>query len=335
MIRFSKLLSLVTLLVLLTSCEHKELCFHHFASLRITFDWVKAPNANPSSMRVYLYPVDDEANYTVVDLPREGGYIKDVAPGEYKLLCFNNNETSYERNVGSFVRQSLTTSLTSYLEPLNIVTYASMPVAAGTDDEDPHLEPETIWGCTEMTVTVTENGATYHTVANPDSYTEVSSTNKESEIILYPEELTSLYTVEIRNVKNLSSVQLISATLSGLSEEINLSTGNPSGLDVVVPFGISAANETTLIGSFSNFGSQSDAVNRLVIYALLGDNKLYAFGVDWDRFNVTEQVRNAQNPHRVHIIIDGLELPQGIGDGSGFGAEVDGWGEEILQDVVI
>lgn len=334
MTRITKLLSLFTLLVLITtSCEHKELCFHHYASLRITFDWVNAPGANPETMRVYLYPIGNETNYTVVDLPREGGYIKDVAPGEYRILCFNNTETSYERSVGSFVSQSLTTSLTSFLDPLSISTYSSVPVAAGTEDEEPHFEPETIWGCTEVNATVSENGVTYHFVADPDSYGNPLS-NTDCEIVLYPEQLTCTYTVEIRNVKNLEGVNLMSATLSGLASELNLASGAPSGDGVIVPFAVRADGDSTIIGSFSNFGAFDNVQNRLMLYVLLSDNKLYAFGVEnWARFNVTEQVRNAKDPRNVHIIIDGLDLPAGIG--SGFAAEIDDWGEELNQEVVI
>jgi hypothetical protein len=320
----------------LSSCEHKELCYEHFASLHITFDWQNAPEANPTSMRVYLYPADDASNYEIVDLPKEGGYINDIAPGEYKLLCFNNTETNIERYIGSFVRQSLTTSLTGLFEPAGISTYSSIPRPADTDDEDVHLEPDIVWGCTETIVTITDSGVTYHTVADDDRSTTGTHTHvTEREIILYPRELTSTYTCEIRNVKNLNSnVVMMTASLSGLAEGMNLSTGDPTGNDVTVPFLAGADGDSSIVGIFENFGSTYNSPNKLALYVWMTDGKVYAYGIEnADKFDVTDQVRNAPDPHHVHIIIDGLELVGGTD--AGYVPEVDDWGIGDNQDIVI
>jgi hypothetical protein len=39
-------------------------------------------------------------------------------------------------------------------------------------------------------------------------------------------------------------------------------------------------------------------------------------------------VHNAPNKRRVHLVIDGLDLPQPIENGHGFRPSVDDWGEE-------
>ena len=45
---------------LLSSCEHKDLCYHHphQVRLRVVFDWMDAPDAAPDGMTIYFYPTD-------------------------------------------------------------------------------------------------------------------------------------------------------------------------------------------------------------------------------------------------------------------------------------
>ena len=58
---FLKLLACMAFLILLieflTSCEHKDLCYDypHRQNVEVTFDWSEAPDANPSTMSLYLY----------------------------------------------------------------------------------------------------------------------------------------------------------------------------------------------------------------------------------------------------------------------------------------
>ena len=42
------------LAMILFSCEHKELCFHHphMVTLRVDFDWKNAPQADPEGMSI-------------------------------------------------------------------------------------------------------------------------------------------------------------------------------------------------------------------------------------------------------------------------------------------
>ena len=76
------LLGLVLMCCNLLSCDHKELCFDHshIASLKVAFDWVSAPEANPESMSLYLFS-EDGTNPQRYELSgREGGTIR-VSPG--------------------------------------------------------------------------------------------------------------------------------------------------------------------------------------------------------------------------------------------------------------
>ena len=59
------------LLPLLTACEHKDLCYEHphSASVEVVFDWVNAPDANPATMSLYLYPEDGSPTVREVPSP--------------------------------------------------------------------------------------------------------------------------------------------------------------------------------------------------------------------------------------------------------------------------
>lgn len=43
---------------LLSSCEHKDLCYDHphRQNVEVMFDWSADPDANPATMSLYLYP---------------------------------------------------------------------------------------------------------------------------------------------------------------------------------------------------------------------------------------------------------------------------------------
>lgn len=46
--------------LLLMSCEHKELCYDCSRTIKIQviFDWRNTPNVTPETMRLYLFPLD-------------------------------------------------------------------------------------------------------------------------------------------------------------------------------------------------------------------------------------------------------------------------------------
>lgn len=51
------LLSSLFLILAITSCEYKELCYDHshVVDVRIDYDWSLAPDADPKSVSAYLY----------------------------------------------------------------------------------------------------------------------------------------------------------------------------------------------------------------------------------------------------------------------------------------
>jgi hypothetical protein len=129
----------------------------------------------------------------------------------------------------------------------------------------------------------------------------------------------------------------MSASLSGLAQNLNLSQEGPAGESIIVPFALNKSGDRTITAEFVNFGTTEVDPNQLVLYVWTYDGKGYAFGIeDTERLNVTDQVRSAEDPHRVHIIIDGFTMPESesTGSGAGFVAEVDDWPTEY-QNIAI
>ena len=99
-----------------------------------------------------------------------------------------------------------------------------------------------------------------------------------------------------------------------------------------MPFEASAGDETTIEGEFHTFGHYDmetdvtradDAAetvpHKLVLYAWLKDGSKYYY-----TFDVTDQVDEAPEKRRVHIVIDGLTLPEPI-TGGDMEVGVDDW----------
>jgi hypothetical protein len=65
----------------------------------------------------------------------------------------------------------------------------------------------------------------------------------------------------------------------------------------------------------------------------MNDGTKYCFK-DSKQLDVTDQVHNAMDKRRVHIIIDGLDLPQPIENGGGFIPSIDDWTVEE-NDIIV
>ena len=72
--------------------------------------------------------------------------------------------------------------------------------------------------------------------------------------------------------------------------------------------------------------------HKMVFYVVMDDGAKYCYK-DSENLDVTEQVHNAPDFRHVHLIIDGLNLPDPIENGHGFDPSVDDW--EIVEDDII
>lgn len=329
------MISSLSLLLLVTACEHKELCYHHphTTQLQVEFDWSYAPDAERNNevegMCLWFYPVDEAGTQTGepmrYDLAGMKGGTVEIPVGRYQVLYYNNDyEVVQFRGVGDFWQQECYTREGSLFEPVFGNASYSAPRAKGTEEERVVITPEMMWGDHAMNVDIREKGLSYWFVR--DGETERTTIERdELRLTLMPHEQICRYTYEIRNVKNVGYVTQMSASLSGMSGSVFCASEQVEDEAVTLPFEASFDEQTHIVGDFHTFGHhpENDERHKLALYVWLNDGSKWLY-----TFDVTGQVDEAPDKRRVHIVIDELSLPEPIGDDSGFQPTVDGWIEE-------
>jgi len=320
-----------------TSCTHKDLCLNHphEVKLRVEFNWQNAPDANPLGMCVFFYPVE-EGTYKRIDFGGiRGGYIN-LDVGKYHVISYNNDtEVSQFYNTNDFNTHGAYTREGSVLEPAVGNSASTAPKADGAQEERVVITPDMIWGCTAFDVEVTETGVSYSCVPFISKGDAVNVETQEHVITLYPDELLCHYSYEIRNVQNLGSASQMCASLSGMSGRVTLSTLELHKECVTLPLGAKInVDESTVTGEFYTFGHhpENEEPHKMLLYVWMNDGRKLYFGSDDENFDVTGQVHNAPNPKRVHIIIDGLDLPKQMEEDGGYDPSVDDW-DTINRDI--
>lgn len=303
---------------LFSSCEHKELCYQHphVKNVRVTFDWRDAPDAAPKGMCVFFYPIEGSGSERFDFKGTTGGEVE-LRVGSYRVICYNNDtESVLFYDTDEFSGHGATTREGNVLEPIygNSANYA--PRATGTESERVVITPDMMWGCSVMDVEITDT---------------------DHDITLYPHELTCTYTYEVRNVKNLKHVSQMCGSLSGMSPTIQFGDETIGKECVTIPFEAVSDGASTITGKFFTFGHNEDNTepHRMTFYVIMDDGKKYAYGTEAnERFDVTGQVHAARDKKHVHIVIDGLNLPQPIENGNGFNMSVDDW-ENVEEDIIM
>ncbi len=302
--------------VLLTACEHKELCYKHphTAMVRVAFDWTNAPEANPEGMCVFFYPVGDPDRSTPqrVDFTGKAGGEVEIQVGSYCVLCYNNDtEAVLFRGMDEFQQHEAYTREGNVLESIYGNGANFVPKAEDAADERVTISPDMLWGCYELDVTVSE---------------------AENQVItLYPEEQVCTYTYEIRNVQNLKYASQMCGSLSGMAPSVFFGTEELGKECITVPFESVSDGKSTVTGRFYTFGHHEDNAqpHKFLLYVWMKDDGKYYY-----TFDVTEQVHTAPDKRHVHIIIDDVELPQPITNGSGFEPTVDDW-VVVEEDIIM
>ena len=299
----------VMLLSLLTACEHKDLCYDHShtTQLEVVFDWTEAPDADPATMSLYLYPEDgsDPMRYEFTD--RTGGTIT-VPMGVYDALCVNSDkETHRIQNKERMETFEVTTGTTRSLRGALTTRSETAPLARGAEEERSVMEPEALW-------------------SDHSERLDIHPETGIQKIVLTPKSRVNTCTVEVRNVENLRHVSALSASLMGMAGGWLAGVDELTDEKVTIPFEVNANNEKTqLTGSLTFFGHcpKVDSTHKLMIYALMSDGNTYYFEAD-----VTDQLHDpAQDPTHIVIVIDKLPLPKPVSGGGGLQPTVKDWEE--------
>ena len=209
------LLSLLGMLVLLASCNHHELCYHHphTSKVRINVDWTQFSKEQPTGMTVMIFPASGEKPQTHLSNTLDHVSAQ-LEAGVYQTLVFNQSSTEF----GSFTFRHMDS-----WENAEVVanTAASRWYEARVDGERVVTEPEWLGIDSESGLRVTEDmitlgGMHQQGEKRADSEYVISS--------LVPQNV--IYTLYVKvnipgGVYNLRSAR---AALDGLSEGVKFST---------------------------------------------------------------------------------------------------------------
>ena len=344
-----RILGILGALMLLASCEYKELCYdhRHWMEVEVRFDWQNAPGAllsraseeleQGAGMTVLFYDMENpDAEPIRYDLPGKDGGIVRLVPGTYRAIAYNyNTETILYRGMEDMDMLEAYTRQSSIEEGTQL-SRSGMPRASSTEGEPVILEPDPLWAASTEPFTLT--------TATPASYSAAHSRSSEEgakdvyTIVMKPEPRVRHLTVTIHNVPNLQYTSQFGGALSGLAPSVWMVSGVPGDGLATEAFTCQAIDETTLQMQLRIFGHcpHSDDnqfnVHLLTIYAILADGTKWYYTED-----VTAQMHGAgynPNEYEVTIELEGLPVPKPIVNGSGFRPTIDGWAsEEILVDM--
>ena len=316
--------------LLLSSCRHIPLDDIGEArmSVRVVYNWEKAPEANPKEMSIFFYPEDGGYPYRY-DLKRDGGEVK-LPVGRYRIITYNNDSHSTEQSdYDDFDKHVIFNYDCDLLRPVNGVASRNLLNRLNLNEPVLFAPMERMWGCSELKA-------------------EVLNIEGEQVITLYPDKLLCDYKVTFTNVVNIDSPMWMCASLSGLSDAIYMGSCSVSEQSAIFPFLCEKIDDKTVEGTFLTFGNCESVLKehkvRLIVYAKRyvldenGEPKLDENGkkiitsdyfvYDDDKMVVTTQVDEAEDRWNVHIIIDGIELPEPVGGGGGMSIDVGNWDTE-------
>lgn len=323
-------------LMLLSSCEHKDLCFDHDehapkSEVRIeaeyekewqyTYeggtDWKSYPAwaesfgmeydalrpGIPDGLRVQVYNTD--GSNEIVNIAPAGDVVH-MRPGEHSLLLYNN-DTEYIvfNEMQSFASAKATTrscSRSSYIGNSYMETASENTVN----------QPDMLYG------------------SYMESYVAERSTEADVlTVTMHP--LVFTYLVRYEFSHGQQYVALARGALAGMAQAVWLNSGHTSEEAATVlydctmeSFGAQALVRTFGIPDFPNehYVTRSERKYGLNLEVRLKNGKIKTFD-----FDVTDQV--AAQPQGGVIVVKGIEISdeEGKEGGSGFGVDVDGWGE--------
>lgn len=302
----------VIALWLLSSCEQKELCYNHShaSNIHVAFSWDNHPEANPTSMLFYLYPKDEEERVLKREfIGKDGGTAQALVGISYDALCFNSDtRNTMFRNASKRETFEAYTKDAGTIDKIGLPS-STLPRAEGTEQQRMAMEADSLWSdgsLSSLMVTLEQN-----------------DNNEDINVVLYPKQRFCTYRVKILSIDNLDKIaSSIAASLSGLAGGIRLLTGEKNDETVTVPFAVSLTTDSTLEGKLRCYGNTTaeGASNKLVIYTVLRDGTKWCYIYD-----VTNQVKEAQDPYNVEIVLDNLPVPTEIGGNSGFTPGVSDW----------
>lgn len=338
------IISVIIALLLFTSCDHKELCYHHphTAKVRFDVDWSEFEEETPTGMTVMIYPqsggkplrhLTNTISHAIVDLEA----------GKYNSIVYNQSDTEF----GSVMFAEMDDF---YTAEVRTVEDESRWYTCRADNEKLAVQPEWVgtdcYTDAEVTPQMVEAAGDEYIA----SISQASQTRTQYVIASHtPKNIihTIYIKVYIKGIYNLRSAR---ASLTGLAEGYSFSQARTTDSQVTQLIeqwqltadkndptqGYITAKITTMGLPYGHAEKPDD--NEFNLSLLLVDNETI---IDVP-FKVGDKLRKIQNDEGEYILAFELELtlddvlpdvkPSGSGEG-GFKVTVDDWGEEQNVDI--
>lgn len=300
-------------IVLIASCQHKELCYDHFhqSNMNISYTWSDTSQSAiyPKSMSLYIYPVDSGAYTRYEFTGHTGGNIK-IPWGTYRVLTINSDTRNLEyRNRESIETFEVYSPDAETMDGTDVKS-SSLPRAEGTEGERMVINADSLWSdrCAD-TIRMVQDW---------------KDTMKVDTLKLTPRLITKEIHIHISDVENLQyATGGMSASISGLSGgyfpyKDSLSKERVTVLTEMVP----GKDGYTIEGCITTFGDShtENIEHKLVIYAIMSDESKW-----FTTYDVTRNIHLQSGKSEIHLNLKGLTLPPPMFNGGGIKPEVDEW----------
>ena len=330
-------ITLLALLLVVTSCDHKDLCYHH------------REHAHKFHVEIAAdYRCDWEENHGYMDWSAfwPDNYIdyeslRPQTPKGLRVINYNEKLESNTHNIGANGGV-----VTLYEGPNDILFY--------NNDTEYILFQRQQEGnkATTRATTRTRTRATYvgseytekgeETMTPPDmlfaNYVEAYVPVKSVDPVLFPITLQPLvftYKIRYEFSEGLQYVAYARGALSGMARSVLMDTGETSAEGATILFDDCEVTDYGVRALVSSFGVPAfpnenyvarveGRMNGLNLEVILRNGKLVQFD-----FDVTEQVQ--QQPHGGVIVVSGIKIDpdQGTQGTGAFDVDVNGWGETV------
>ena len=347
-----RLLLILTVLLIATSCEHKELCYNHphYTPVRVDVDWSKfEPYEKPTGMTVAFFSERNDQSFTR-HTNTTSHIIAELPVDHYHVMVYNQSPSEF----GSFHFTDMDDMEKAAARTIENIS--RWYVARGSN-ETVAVEPEWLGVGNYSGMEVTQKML--------DDYIEsilkgstLLGTKMESLATITPRNVIHTLSVEV-HIEGYHNLRSARASLTGMSEGYLLTQQKRMNSTVThlleewsATRDKSDATKGKINSSITCFGLPDNHTgqpddNRLVIEILLVDNKTivtfeFAVGDLFTQYSddkidsdvelqlslvLTRDING--NP----IVLPDVE-PAG-GSGSGFDATVESWGEDIEHDIVM
>ncbi|MDE5567861.1 MAG: DUF5119 domain-containing protein [Muribaculaceae bacterium] len=295
-------------IISLYSCDNQpELCFdhnHNCVPVEIVFDWSACPDANPSSMNLYMIPLDGRHYTRHLFEGRDGGTLY-IPSGHYAVVVFNNDCNNI-KVINPENYENFRISLRS-IDEFN--PYASDTVSTS---ENVYLAPGYLWTSWINDLKITGDSVT-----------------------IRMSEAFCRYSVEIRHLIDSHRVIGMMGMLSGNNQSLSFNGISEPCFSLMFDL---SKNESSFYGEFLTLGHcglTRSACNRIAedqpTHSLTLQYQLHNGETCYSRFDVTDQI-HSQATERCHIVIDTLKLPNKSDDGSGgLHLSINNWQTEYIN----